>query len=106
MPNIANSPTITYYTMIPPWSVGTQTTKVNGRSYTCTGGSLLSAIPGFDAHVLEANGWIKTTNAGSGTTAQRPAAPKIGQTFYDSTVGANVIWNGSIWAHSTTGASS
>jgi len=34
---------------------------------------------------------------GSGTTAQRPANAEIGQPFFDTQVGAPLVWNGTAW---------
>ena len=101
-----NTPTILSFTMLPPSAASSATTKVNGRTYTCAAGALLSGVPQFDVPALEANGWTKTTSGGSGATAARPANPTRGQTFYDTTVGAMLIWTGTIWAHEATGASS
>lgn len=33
-----------------------------------------------------------------GTSAQRPANPTLGQLYYDTTLGAEIVWNGTIWA--------
>lgn len=87
------------------------TVTVNGRTYTCAVGSVIT-VPDFDAVELLSNGWLRSANNGSGTTAQRPAAnpatgtpaPQVGTEYYDSTVGANIIWNGKNWIHHATGA--
>jgi len=33
----------------------------------------------------------------SGTTAQRPAQPTVGQRYYDTTIGKPIWWNGTVW---------
>lgn len=35
--------------------------------------------------------------SGSGPTAERPKRPNIGYTFFDTTLGCPIWWNGSIW---------
>lgn len=103
-----NSPVIANFTMIPLnlAASGSKTTIVNGRTYTCASGAVLNNVPAFDVGQLEANGWVKSVGGGAGTTAQRPVSPQVGTRYYDSTVGAEIIWTGKIWAHFTTGASS
>jgi hypothetical protein len=76
---------------------------VNGRSYFCPIGSIIS-VPDFDALVLCANGWLLAASDGSGTTAQRPPAPRVGAVYCDTTLGVNVVWNGASWCHHATGA--
>ena len=84
---------------------------VEGRTYTCAAGSVIT-VPDFDARVLLNNGWLSSSDNGSGTTAQRPVAnpatntpgPGIGFQYFDSTVGANVVWNGANWINHATGA--
>lgn len=78
-----------------------QACVVNGRSYTGLAGSP-QLVPDFDAIALEANGW---THAGEGgATSARPATPKKGQTFNDTTVGTTIKWDGKTWRNATTGA--
>lgn len=88
--------------MMHPPSSGTTSTTVNGRTYKGTAGTPIP-VPDFDAAMLEANGWINTGYAG--TTAQRPTAPALGAKFQDTTVGAQIVWDGKTWRHATTGAS-
>lgn len=33
----------------------------------------------------------------SGTTAQRPTNAEVGQSYFDTTIGADLVWNGSAW---------
>ena len=101
-----NTPVILNVSMLPPFASGAVTTTVNGRAYTAAQGTILNNIPGYDANRLEPNGWIRTTDGGAGATALRPVNPQKGTRFYDSTVGATVIWTGAVWAHIATGAAS
>ncbi len=80
------------------------TTTVNGRTYKGVAGTPVS-VPDFDADMLEANGWIKTAPGGTGTTAARPTAPKVGTEYHDTTVGAIIKWDGKAWRNVMTGAS-
>jgi hypothetical protein len=91
--------------MIPPGNGSQNPCRFNGRSYAAALGTALS-VPDFDAAVLESNGWVRCAAHGSGTTAQRPAPVLLfrGFTYFDSTVGANVIWDGLAWRHHATGA--
>jgi hypothetical protein len=78
---------------------------VNGRSYTGAVGAVI-AVPDFDASGLEANGWLRCASNGAGATATRPTVGVFkGFEFYDSTVGANIIWDGAAWRNHSTGAS-
>jgi hypothetical protein len=88
------------------------TVIANGRTYTCPVGGTPILVPDFDAFVLLANGWLASAVGAAGTTAQRPAAnpalgvppPPTGFSYFDSTVGAKVIWNGKNWINHATGA--
>jgi hypothetical protein len=90
--------------LTPPDNNTHEPMAVNGRTYSCNVGSTVD-VPEFDAKVLIANGWINTAgpNAQVGTTALRPTAPKVGERYLDTTVGAVVTWTGSGWTHSVTG---
>jgi hypothetical protein len=84
---------------------------VNGRVYACAVGATPILVPDFDALVLLSNGWLQSAMDGAGTTAQRPAAnpatgtpaPRVGFHYFDTTVGANIIWNGKQWVNHATG---
>jgi hypothetical protein len=84
--------------LIPPAKGGN--TTVNGRTYVAAVGSAVDA-PEFDSTHLQANGWFYL--APSGPTAQRPTSavgvyPRLpGVSFWDTTVGHMVIWNGANW---------
>lgn len=94
-----------------PGSAAPLTVVIQGRTYTSTLGGAPLIVPDFDGLVLLANGWLSTARDGAGTTAQRPTLglgnvlnPKAGFEYYDSTVGANIIWNGKNWIHHATGS--
>ena len=95
--------------MIPPGNG--KTSNVNGRTYSASSGGTVSA-PDSDANALEANGWIRATNGGSGPTTARPKTLPNGQpinvgfVWNDTTLGYPVMWTGTIWAHPQSGASS
>jgi hypothetical protein len=90
--------------MIPPGNGSQNPCRFSGRSYTAALGSVIS-VPDFDANVLESNGWIRCAGHGAGTTAQRPTTGLFrGMTYFDSTVGANMIWDGNAWRNHATGA--
>ena len=101
----------TYIQLFPAANVPT-TIVANGRTYTCQVGATPILVPDFDAFILQANGWISSAGGAAGTTAQRPVAnpaqgippPPVGFKYFDTTVGANVIWNGKNWIHHATGA--
>lgn len=76
---------------------------VNGRSYTCALGSSIS-VPDQDGAVMLHNGWIAASVGGSGTTAQRPANPKKGQEYHDTTLGYVIRFDGLNWRSPNTGA--
>ena len=98
--------------MIPPGTaVGSITTSVGARSYTCAVNSYLD-VPDFDGRILEANGWIKVADVGSGTTAQRvafsalsaPGSLNKGDEWHDTTLGYIVVYDGNSWHRPDTGA--
>ena len=89
-------------TLLPPPVSGSATKDsganpvvVYGRSYTCALGSSLQ-VPAQDAAVMIANGWTRFGRL-SGTTAQRPANPVRGLTYFDSTVGHIIVSDGVTW---------
>ncbi|TDR82197.1 hypothetical protein [Paludibacterium purpuratum] len=90
------------FLMHPP-GAGSSTITVNGRKYSTTPGTPIP-VPDFDAAVLQANGWMATTNGGTGTTVARPLNPKSNTVFYDSTLGIDVVWDGKTWRNKITGA--
>ena len=78
---------------------------VNGRRYVPVPGTP-QTVPDQDASILCANGWFYgsgAVGAATGTTAQRPIAPTIGQNFNDTTVGAMIFWDGIAWRHHLSG---
>lgn len=84
---------------------------VNGRSYTCALGSVIT-VPFHDGQALMANGWIPVCANGSGTTADRPipgSTPlfqqgRPGGSFHDTTIGVVIVWDGFAWRNPLTGA--
>ena len=92
--------------ILPPGTAANSSISINGRSYSATPGIILD-VPDFDAHVLEANGWMSTILFGAvGQTSARPAKPKKWERFLDTTIADMVIWDGVTWRHHVTGASS
>jgi hypothetical protein len=87
------------------------TINVKGRVYTCAIGASPIVVPDFDAFVLLSNGWLRSAADGAGNTASRPTKNangtpiRTGYQYFDSDVGANVIWNGKNWINHSTGAS-
>ena len=101
----------TQHQMLPPGARATTTTVANGRTYTCALGSVLTAVPAWDADELESNGWIKASTGGANTTANRPTTLAggvplpVGFRFFDQSLGYEVIWDGSgSWRNPATGA--
>ena len=86
------------------------TITVNGRVYTCLVGAAPIIVPDNDAMVLLSNGWLASTGDGAGTTAQRPVAqtgtpaPNVGYSYFDTTLGTKVVWNGKNWINHATGS--
>jgi hypothetical protein len=94
-----------------PSATSPTTLVVNGRSYTLAVGSTPIVVPMCDGLQLLANGWLASAQNGAGTTAQRPTTGQdgvgailLGFEYYDSTVGATVIWNGKNWINHASGA--
>jgi hypothetical protein len=91
------------FRMLPPVAIANQIVVANGRSYTASPGSFLD-VPDNDAEILGANGWTRVCL--SGATAARPTTnpnstpPYVaaaGLHFYDTTIAALVIFDGSVW---------
>ena len=92
---------------------GTRKGVVNGRNYSCAVGSVID-VPEADAAALEAQGFISLGQVG--TTATRPTypptstsearvvEPPFGKRMVDTTIGAAIIFNGSVWINAVTGA--
>jgi hypothetical protein len=78
------------------------TLVINGRAYSVAASASID-VPNMDAQVLAANNWGKIGD-GSGTTAQRPATPHVGQTYVDTTLGYMVCWEGAAWRNPATAA--
>ena len=97
--------------LLPPPEIAYRSLTVNGRSYSAAPGAVLD-VPDFDAEILLANGWIAGTpictcgqaHGGIGATAARPSPPARGMHFYDTTVGADIVFDGNTWRNAVTAA--
>ena len=78
------------------------TLMFNGRAYSVAAGSTID-VPNMDAQICAANGWVQVGN-GSGTTAQRPTLPYVGQLYVDTTLGYMVVFEGTAWRNPATAA--
>ena len=93
--------------MFPPVEVEQQTRIVNGRTYTGTTGSVVDVVD-FDGSVLAANGWVVVAPSGPtsarpvGSLGQYPAAR--GVKFFDETLDALIVFDGSVWRNPASGA--
>jgi hypothetical protein len=86
-----------------PPNVDTCTIKVNGRTYTTSGGTALN-VPDFDAVIMKANGWTIAAGGGSGASTARPSNPSKNTKFADTTLGVVILWDGKNWRNPITGA--
>ena len=86
----------------PPPS-GNKIITIAGRTYDGVSNAFLD-VPDHDALILEANGWTAAAAGGSGATTSRPVKPTKGQTFFDSTLGYTIKYNGSAWINPASGA--
>ena len=93
----------THRMMPPATAVGTKSTTVNGRTYTCAAGSFID-VPDFDGNMLAANGWIVAASGGASSTANRPVGVRAGYRFHDTTLGYDIIFDGATWRNPTSGA--
>ena len=89
--------------LMPPADGAHGSITVNGRAYSCALGSTVD-VPDQDAYVMIANGWTTASTGGVGTSAQRPANPKKGDEFHDSTLGFTIKFDGKVWRNPTSGA--
>lgn len=88
--------------VIPPANGPYSITLSGNRTLTTTAGNPLD-VDAADAYVMAANGWLICGTNGVGTTAQRPAGPTKGMRFTDTTVGAEIVYDGAAWRHKVTG---
>ena len=86
---------------MPPNATVKQTITANGRVYSAMPGAVVD-VPVTDAQVLAAKGWCEV--AGSGTTAQRPTTPFLGQLYHDNTLGYVIVWEGQNWRQPASGS--
>lgn len=83
--------------------VGGDTREVFGKTYKAAEGSYLDVTNNV-ADVLLNNGWLTHAEGGVGATAARPTKPKKNDKFFDSTVGAVIVYDGKNWRSTSTGA--
>jgi hypothetical protein len=88
--------------VMPPSDGNRGTVSFGGRSYSCSVGSTIT-VPFQDGLTLLANGWVATSLGGSGTSAERPTTPPLGE-FHDTTLGAIIRHDGKSWRDALTGA--
>lgn len=88
--------------MFPPADGLHPAITVNSRSYTCALNATID-VPDQDALVMEANGWTKGSGS-VGVTAARPVAPAKNATFFDSTLGVTVKFDGKVWRDPASGS--
>ena len=75
----------------------------DGRVYTSTGAGVVIDAHESDLHALESAGY--TAVAPSGATSARPANPRKGQHFVDTTVAKLIVADGTgTWRDPLTGA--
>lgn len=93
--------------MLPPVDVAYRRREVNGRTYSAAPGTVID-VPDHDGLMLSANDWILVARVG--TTAQRPTgtadpnSPTPGTQFYDTTLGALIVFDGATWRSPVDGA--
>ena len=95
--------------LLPPLSVAMQTQSPFGRRYSAAPGVVVDVNPP-DADILAANGWTHVSL--SGATADRPKGTgclnlndaRRGVHFFDTDVGAMLVFDGSSWRNVATGA--
>ena len=88
--------------LMPPTSGFYNPITIFGVTYSCAANSTID-VPDHVAQVMAANGWLKSSETGADTTANRPVATKVGQTFLDTTLGYLIKWDGKVWRNATTG---
>lgn len=75
----------------------------DGRRYTSAGAGAIIDAHESDLHALESAGY--TPVAPSGATSARPAGPRKGQSFVDTTLGKLIIADAAgVWRDPVTGA--
>ena len=89
--------------VMPPADGLHPTITVNGRSYTCALGATID-VPDQDGIMMTHNGWVVSSAGGVGASTARPANPVKGQSFHDSTLGYNIVYDGKVWRNPTSGA--
>jgi hypothetical protein len=87
-----------------PPSVNT-VTATGGDATGTVGPCVYSDVVGpWTVAELVSASWV-TLGGEVGTTAQRPALPKLGQVYTDVTIGRIILWNGTAWIDAVLGTS-
>ena len=101
--------------MLPPSDGAHASIVIHGRTYT-TALAAFADMPDHDAVVAAGNGWTPVLgmtggmSAQVGATAARPKHPTgdpraaRGQVFIDTTLGAVIVYDGTVWRNVLTGA--
>jgi len=78
---------------------------INGTTYQSADGVSITVSDDI-ANQLCSSGWslVGGNNGGTGTTAQRPAAPPKGASYSDTTLGLIIHWDGAHWRNPITNA--
>jgi len=97
--------------LFPSGGPETAALSTSGRTYSGSPGTVLD-VSDFDAIPLQAQGWVPVcfglpalVQGGSGATWARPATPKYGCHFFDTTLGKLVVWDGDAWRDPGSGNS-
>ena len=81
-------------TRIFPPLTGSKAHTAFGRPYAGQGVAFLD-VPDSDAAALTANAWLAVAPVGA--TSARPASPKRGDKFLDTTLGYIIVYDGVTW---------
>ena len=76
-------------------------TVASGQTYSCAVGSFLD-VPDHHAQFLEVNGW-HTAGQVAATAARPTAGISKGKRFVDSTLGYEIVYDGTQWRNPITG---
>lgn len=95
------------YRMFPPTGVTATESPIPGKWFDA-GAALFLDVAKTDAQYLAGAGWACLAfSKGAiehGVTADRPASPRVGQFYGDSTLAIVVYWDGAAWRNAVTGA--
>ena len=68
-------------------------------AYLPKGSIYFSAVSGNIKAQNRTGGTLNVAIVSSGTTGQRPSSPVTGFTYFDTTLGKMIVWNGSTWTN-------